>query len=271
MSCAQEDCVCGVGPGALCAPSLFLLHFPGETLWSHLRAKYRAQQGPPHGSGSLHSKAAPAPRPRSREDAEGSIPGSSHGPMDPAASTKGPGHCAHPQDSVTTSDAGGCVSARAAPRHHPRLLGGEKLPPLPAPIPKTGRGEPLLPSSLGRQQLEPALQEPSLTHGRSAASWGLRRAPGSWGHGRRAWAVKEEQVRLWAAEILLALEGLHQQGVLCRDLNPRNLLLDTAGRWWPRRPPPRAGRQLLAPFPGGSGFPEPAGGEGGKLGMFGCF
>uniref|UniRef100_A0A8B9ZNR5 Protein kinase domain-containing protein n=1 Tax=Anas zonorhyncha TaxID=75864 RepID=A0A8B9ZNR5_9AVES len=119
--------------------------------------------------------------------------------------------------------------ARAAPRHHPRLLGGEKLPPLPAPIPKTGRGEPLLPSSSGRQQLEPALQEPSLTHGRSAASWGLRRAPGSWGHGRRAWAVKEEQVRLWAAEILLALEGLHQQGVLCRDLNPRNLLLDTAG------------------------------------------
>ncbi|NWV84663.1 RPKL1 protein, partial [Dasyornis broadbenti] len=51
----------------------------------------------------------------------------------------------------------------------------------------------------------------------------------SHGHNRRAWAVKEEQVQLWAAEILLALEGLHQQGVLCRDLNPRNLLLDAAG------------------------------------------
>ncbi|NXK73230.1 RPKL1 protein, partial [Amazona guildingii] len=49
------------------------------------------------------------------------------------------------------------------------------------------------------------------------------------GQGRRAWAVREEQVRLWAAELLLALEGLHQQGVLCRDLNPRNLLLDAAG------------------------------------------
>ncbi|NWJ07843.1 RPKL1 protein, partial [Crypturellus undulatus] len=49
------------------------------------------------------------------------------------------------------------------------------------------------------------------------------------GHTQRAWAVKEEQVQLWAAEILLALEGLHQQGVLCRDLNPRNVLLDTAG------------------------------------------
>lgn len=36
-------------------------------------------------------------------------------------------------------------------------------------------------------------------------------------------------MQLWAAEILLALEGLHQQGVFCRDLNPRNLLLDAAG------------------------------------------
>lgn len=54
-----------------------------------------------------------------------------------------------------------------------------------------------------------------------------RARPGSgWG----AWRVKEEQVKQWAAETLLALEALHQQGVLCRDLNPRNLLLDQAGR-----------------------------------------
>ncbi|NXB60915.1 RPKL1 protein, partial [Struthidea cinerea] len=58
---------------------------------------------------------------------------------------------------------------------------------------------------------------------------GQCRALASHGHNQRAWAVKEEQVQLWAAEILLALEGLHQQGVLCRDLNPRNLLLDAAG------------------------------------------
>ncbi|XP_009079578.1 PREDICTED: ribosomal protein S6 kinase-like 1, partial [Acanthisitta chloris] len=58
---------------------------------------------------------------------------------------------------------------------------------------------------------------------------GQCRALASYRHNRRAWAVKEEQVQLWAAEILLALEGLHQQGVLCRDLNPRNLLLDAAG------------------------------------------
>ncbi|XP_051833543.1 ribosomal protein S6 kinase-like 1 isoform X2 [Antechinus flavipes] len=49
------------------------------------------------------------------------------------------------------------------------------------------------------------------------------------GHRGGAWCVKEEQVKQWAAETLVALEGLHQQGVLCRDLNPRNLLLDNTG------------------------------------------
>ncbi|NXL31770.1 RPKL1 protein, partial [Glaucidium brasilianum] len=75
------------------------------------------------------------------------------------------------------------------------------------------------------------LQGPSLTCGwlSEQPPSGQCRALASHGHGRRAWAVKEEQVQLWAAEILLALEGLHQQGVLCRDLNPRNLLLDAAG------------------------------------------
>ncbi|XP_059951794.1 ribosomal protein S6 kinase-like 1 [Mesoplodon densirostris] len=47
--------------------------------------------------------------------------------------------------------------------------------------------------------------------------------------GGAAWRVREEQVRQWAAEMLVALEALHEQGVLCRDLNPRNLLLDQAG------------------------------------------
>lgn len=37
-------------------------------------------------------------------------------------------------------------------------------------------------------------------------------------------------MKQWAAEMLLALEALHQQGVLCRDLNPQNLLLDQAGK-----------------------------------------
>ncbi|XP_004681746.1 PREDICTED: ribosomal protein S6 kinase-like 1 isoform X2 [Condylura cristata] len=47
--------------------------------------------------------------------------------------------------------------------------------------------------------------------------------------GGGAWSVREEQARQWAAEMLVALEALHEQGVLCRDLNPRNLLLDQAG------------------------------------------
>ncbi|NXG30828.1 RPKL1 protein, partial [Dromaius novaehollandiae] len=82
---------------------------------------------------------------------------------------------------------------------------------------------------LGNTDLSPLREEsPDSTDPRPGIS-GLCRSLAPCGHNQRAWAVKEEQVQLWAAEILLALEGLHQQGVLCRDLNPRNLLLDTAG------------------------------------------
>ncbi|NXS41170.1 RPKL1 protein, partial [Balaeniceps rex] len=94
----------------------------------------------------------------------------------------------------------------------------------------------IAPSSSGKPRgPDPAMVEPS--RGASLSCHWLREQPlsgqcrslASHGHGRRVWALKEEQVQLWAAEILLALEGLHQQGVLCRDLNPRNLLLDAAG------------------------------------------
>ncbi|NWW60607.1 RPKL1 protein, partial [Ifrita kowaldi] len=91
-------------------------------------------------------------------------------------------------------------------------------------------------SSSGKPSVpDPVVWEPSWgasqTYGQLSKQppSGQCRALASHGHSRRAWAVKEEQVQLWAAEILLALEGLHQQGVLCRDLNPRNLLLDAAG------------------------------------------
>uniref|UniRef100_A0A8C5NYZ3 non-specific serine/threonine protein kinase n=1 Tax=Jaculus jaculus TaxID=51337 RepID=A0A8C5NYZ3_JACJA len=49
------------------------------------------------------------------------------------------------------------------------------------------------------------------------------------GRGGAVPSAGDEQVRQWAAEMLLALEALHEHGVLCRDLNPRNLLLDQAG------------------------------------------
>ncbi|NXI88764.1 RPKL1 protein, partial [Rhipidura dahli] len=91
-------------------------------------------------------------------------------------------------------------------------------------------------SSSGKPSVpDPAVWEPSWGASQTCGQLskqppsGQCRALASHGHNRRAWAVKEEQVQLWAAEILLALEGLHQQGVLCRDLNPRNLLLDAAG------------------------------------------
>ncbi|XP_062973943.1 ribosomal protein S6 kinase-like 1 [Elgaria multicarinata webbii] len=48
-------------------------------------------------------------------------------------------------------------------------------------------------------------------------------------HDSGTWDIKENQIQVWAAQLVLALEGLHQQGVLCQDLNPRNLLLDDTG------------------------------------------
>ncbi|XP_040187869.1 ribosomal protein S6 kinase-like 1 isoform X2 [Rana temporaria] len=41
--------------------------------------------------------------------------------------------------------------------------------------------------------------------------------------------VLDSQVRLWAAQLVLALDALHQDGVLCQDLNPRNLLMGEKG------------------------------------------
>ncbi|XP_010283628.1 PREDICTED: ribosomal protein S6 kinase-like 1 [Phaethon lepturus] len=172
----------------------------------------------------------------------------------------------YPWDALTSGT--GCVSERAASQQDPGPCAGEGLPQTASPTPQTVRGgqpgsgellsqqesevpwaRPLLTSS-GQRQLragvalsssgkpsgpDPVAREPSwgasLTCGRLREQTlsGQCQSLASRGHGRRAWAVKEEQVQLWAAEILLALEGLHQQGVLCRDLNPRNLLLDAAG------------------------------------------
>ncbi|KAJ7399517.1 ribosomal protein S6 kinase like 1 [Pitangus sulphuratus] len=181
----------------------------------------------------------------------------------PAASAKCPGHLAgqglvvYPWDDLTSST--GCVSERTASQQDPRLpqaLGpGSKRggqpgagEPLSQKVSEVSCAQPLL--NLGQRQLparvalsisgkpcgpDPAVREPSrgasLTCSRLSKQQpsGPCRALASHRQNQRAWAVKEEQVQLWAAEILLALEGLHQQGVLCRDLNPRNLLLDAAG------------------------------------------
>ncbi|XP_065492842.1 ribosomal protein S6 kinase-like 1 isoform X1 [Caloenas nicobarica] len=176
----------------------------------------------------------------------------------PEAPAKGPGHLInqdlviYPWDALASGM--GYASERAASHPDPGPCAGERLPHTPGPVPKTVRrsqteaGEP--PS---QQMSEVPWARPLLTFsgqrqlraGIAPSSSGKPRGPdpavreqpcsgqcpslAAHGHGWRAWAVKEEQVQLWAAEILLALEGLHQQGVLCRDLNPRNLLLDAAG------------------------------------------
>ncbi|XP_078262993.1 ribosomal protein S6 kinase-like 1 isoform X2 [Rhinoraja longicauda] len=41
--------------------------------------------------------------------------------------------------------------------------------------------------------------------------------------------LSEDQIRIWVAEMVLAIESLHQQGIVCLDLNPRNILVDNAG------------------------------------------
>lgn len=46
---------------------------------------------------------------------------------------------------------------------------------------------------------------------------------------QNCWGLPEAEVRVWGAQILLAVESLHQQGILCRDLNPRNVLLTSNG------------------------------------------
>uniref|UniRef100_A0A8C3GTW0 Ribosomal protein S6 kinase like 1 n=1 Tax=Corvus moneduloides TaxID=1196302 RepID=A0A8C3GTW0_CORMO len=188
---------------------LHLEHVQGETLWSHLRSKYCVQQD------SACSNTMQALRDHDIEDGVGNSQGGSQLSIFPVWIGSGlPGSVNY------------------------RVLGNTdaSLPQEQSPDPTdSGSGNhcQLLLAPASSMRAAHGGQDLSVTQTVSGLSKqppsGQCRALASHGHNRRAWAVKEEQVQLWAAEILLALEGLHQQGIFCRDLNPRNLLLDVAG------------------------------------------
>ncbi|KAJ1079183.1 hypothetical protein K5549_018048, partial [Capra hircus] len=183
---------------------LHLEHVKGGTLWSHLLSQPCPQQsGTGSGSSPERMKA----------------PLNSH--LSLGTSSVPPGHT-RPRDGIPLEPPWTSQSLTPARRvvavKPQREAGGEAsartstarvwdLPKAPGGClhSHTGRG-------LGRSS-EPAFP------------WGL-----PWVRAGAGRVLGEEQVRQWAAETLLALEALHQQGVLCRDLNPRNLLLDQAGQ-----------------------------------------
>lgn len=48
-------------------------------------------------------------------------------------------------------------------------------------------------------------------------------------HLRKAGKFTEDRARFYAAEIVLALECLHKNGIVYRDLKPENVILDAEG------------------------------------------
>ncbi|CAK6431909.1 unnamed protein product [Pipistrellus nathusii] len=215
---------------------LHLEHVQGGTLWSHLRSQARPRQaGPRPGSSRERMKAQLNP----------------HLSIQPPTSLP-PGHT-RLQDPVPLESPWTCRSfapAREVPPVGPqREAEGAPSARTSTPCSSSCSSDP--PKAPGGRLRLPARREPG-QNSDTGSPWGLSwvregagRVLGGCGRSRGpscpsadkagrgpgggAWSVREEQAKQWAAEMLVALEALHQQGVLCRDLNPRNLLLDQAG------------------------------------------
>lgn len=59
------------------------------------------------------------------------------------------------------------------------------------------------------------------------------------------WKISEDALQLWSAQILVALESLHQQDTIVADLRPENILINDEGNAIVTYVPPRRNFNLL--------------------------
>ncbi|XP_038621609.1 ribosomal protein S6 kinase-like 1 isoform X2 [Tachyglossus aculeatus] len=222
---------------------LHLEHVPGGLLWDHLRSQYPSRQ-----RAAAHSPTRPDPS--SARDRHGGK-GEDHrslGPFSQARSRRRLPATETPEHPDAASGPQGQARSGGPdpqPGHgegsgrfdlRPATPSRTDAAPLGQPSPSAkGISKPPGPKQ-GEAGAEPSSQPVGTAEAETARSPqgpGSARRPVQSRHPAEGtgsgWSVSEDLVRQWAAEILVALEGLHQQGLLCRDLNPRNLLLDATG------------------------------------------
>ncbi|XP_069321222.1 ribosomal protein S6 kinase-like 1 isoform X1 [Eulemur rufifrons] len=212
---------------------LHLEHVQGGTLWSHLLSQaHPGHSGLRSGSTQERMKVqlnshlsllTPARLPRGhtpRQDRISLEPPRTSQSLPPAKEVPSIRPQREAEDESTARTSTSCSSdLPKAPGGHPHLqarrVGQSSNPRPPRGLPWVREGADRVLGGCGQ--------------GRGQSHLSMPVDGASQGCGRAARTVREEQVKQWAAEMLVALEALHEQGVLCRDLNPRNLLLDQAG------------------------------------------
>ncbi|XP_010643814.1 ribosomal protein S6 kinase-like 1 isoform X2 [Fukomys damarensis] len=212
---------------------LHLEHVQGGTLWSHLRSQVHPQHSGLRSGSTQKTRAqldtclgllTPARLPQGHTFKRERIPvehprtSQSLPPATPAREALSLRPQGKPECESISRTSASCSSdltkASSGPLHlQARRAGQSSDTGLPQGLPwvREGASRVLGGCGQGRGHSPPAVDRSSVVCGGAV------------------WSVREEQVKQWAAEMLVALEALHEQGVLCRDLNPRNLLLDQAG------------------------------------------